>query len=138
MTTMRYLLLLMIFGLAGCAGQPPRYEPPASTTGGSTGTPESSGATAAAGSAAAVQELVTSSRTSAANGDYALALADIERAIRIEPRNPDLWLELGELHLSQGDSRQAAAMARKAMSVAGDDRTAKAAAERLLEQASGN
>jgi Tfp pilus assembly protein PilF len=138
MTTMRYLLLLMIFGLAGCAGQPPRYESPASTTGGSTGTPESSGVTAAAGSAAAVQELVTSSRTSAANGDYALALADIERAIRIEPRNPDLWLELGELHLSQGDSRQAAAMARKAMSVAGDDRTAKAAAERLLEQASGN
>lgn len=67
-----------------------------------------------AGSAAEVQELVTSSRSSRAIGDYALALADIERAVRIEPRNPRLWLALGEIHLLQDDSRQVAAMARKA------------------------
>ena len=66
-----------------------------------------------------------------------VVLADIERAIRIEPRNPYLWLELGETHLALDDRQQAAATARKAMSVAGADRTAKAAAEDLLERASG-
>ena len=91
---------------------------------------------ARSGSAEAVQELVASSRTSRASGDYAHALADIERAIRIEPRNPYLWLELGETHLSRDDPQQAAATARKAMSVAGMDGAAKAAAEDLLERAS--
>ncbi len=87
------------------------------------------------GTAAAVQELVTSSRTYRADGDYSRAMADIERAIRIEPRNPYLWLELGETHLSNDDSRQAAAMARKAMSVAGPDDAARSAAENLLRRA---
>jgi Tfp pilus assembly protein PilF len=129
---MRYFLLLMIITVAGCAGRP-AYEP------GPTGEPEGSAGTVdEAGSAAAVQELVASSRASASGGDYALALADIERAIRIEPRNPYLWLELGEIHLARGDARQASAMARKAMSIAGDDAAAQAAAERLVERASGN
>lgn len=131
--TMRYLLLLVVFTLAGCAGRP-AYEP-GPTTGESEGSAVTVGET---GSAAAIQELVASSRTSASSGDYALALADIERAIRIEPRNPYLWLELGEIHLARGDARQANAMARKAMSIAGDDRAAQAAAERLVARASGN
>ena len=87
------------------------------------------------GSAEAVRELVASSRTSRESGDYAHAQADIERAIRIESRNPYLWLELGEIHLFRNDPRQAAATARKAISVAGPDRVAKAAAEDLLERA---
>ena len=85
----------------------------------------------------AVQELVANSRTSRASGDYAHALSDIERAIRIEPRNPYLWIELGEIYLLQDDPQRAASMARKAMSVAGDNRAAKVAAESLLERASG-
>jgi Flp pilus assembly protein TadD len=88
------------------------------------------------GSAEAVQELVSSSRTSRRGGDYALAQADIERALRIEPRNPYLWLELGEIHLDRDDLEQAAATARKAMSVAGSDRNAKSAADKLLKRAS--
>lgn len=131
---MRYLLLLAVLGLAACAG-PPMYESPVPASGAAA---SDAGTVGEAGSAAAVQELVTSSRTSAASGDYALAMADIERAIRIEPRNPYLWLELGEIHLARGDSRQAVAMARKAMSLAGQDRAAKAAAERLLERAARN
>lgn len=124
---MRYLLLsLLMIGLAGCAGQAFTDAPRPTTNG--------AGATVETGPAAAVQELVANSRTSAANGDYALALADIERAIRIDARNPYLWLELGEIHLAQGDPRQAAGMARKALSVAGEDRVARAAAERLLSR----
>ena len=134
---MRGLLLILLFGLSACAELPinPSSGP---TAGGSAGvSQEEMESEARSGTAEAVSELVASSRTSRASGDYAHALADIERAIRIEPRNPYLWLELGETHLALDDRQQAAATARKAMSVAGADRTAKAAAEDLLERASG-
>ena len=130
------LLFVMLLGLSACADLP--FNPsPGPTAGGSASDPrEPVEPETRSGSAEAVQELVASSRTSRASGDYAHALADIERAIRIEPRNPYLWLELGETHLSRDDPQQAAATARKAMSVAGMDGAAKAAAEDLLERAS--
>ena len=133
---MRRLLFVLLFGLSACAELP--INPSTGTaTGGSAGAPrEEADSEAGSGSAEAVQQLVASSRTSRASGDYAHALADVERAIRIEPRNPYLWLELGEIHLSRDDPQQAAAMARKAVSVAGADDAAKAAADELLERAS--
>lgn len=133
---MRRLLFVLLFSLSACA-ELPLNPSPGPATGGSASVPrEEAESETGSGSAEAVRELVASSRTSRASGDYALALADIERAIRIEPRNPYLWLELGETHLSRNDPQQAAAMARKALSVAGADGAAKAAAERLLERAS--
>jgi Tfp pilus assembly protein PilF len=133
---MRRLLFVLLFGLSACA-ELPLNTPTGPAAGGSASAPqEEAEPEARSGSAEAVQELVASSRTSRASGDHAHALADIERAIRIEPRNPYLWLELGEIHLSRDDPRQAAAMARKAVSVAGADGAAKAAAEELLERAS--
>lgn len=135
---MRRLLFVLLFGLSACADLPLNPSP-GPVAGGSASAPvEEAEPEAGSGSAEAVQELVASSRTSRASGDYAHALADIERAIRIDPRNPYLWLELGEIHLSRDDPRQAAATAKKAMSVAGADRAAKAAAEDLLERASGH
>ena len=133
---MRSLLFVLLFGLSACADLPFVPSPDPTTAGsGSTSREEAESATRS-GSAEAVRELVASSRTSRASGDYAHALADIERAIRIEPRNPYLWLELGETHLSRDDRQQAAATAKKAMSVAGVDGAAMAAAEDLLERAS--
>jgi len=134
---MRRLLFIVLFGLSACADLPfnPSSGPAA---GGSASTPgEVAESEPASGSAEAVRELVASSRESRANGEYAHALADIERAIRIEPRDPYLWLELGETHLALDDRQQAAANARKAMSVAGTNAAAKTAAEDLLERASG-
>ncbi len=127
------VLLLPLLGLTACASVP------LDETAGEVGdTPtEVAESQARSGSAEAIRELVESSRTARAGGDYAQALASVERAIRIEPRNPYLWLELGETHLSQGNAQQAAATARKAMSVAGADRVAKMAAEGLLERALG-
>lgn len=129
---MRRLLFVFLFGLSACADLPLNRSPEAAT--GVAGEEPDSGA--GSSSAEAVQELVASSRTAQASGDYAHALADIERAIRIAPRDPYLWLELGEIHLARDDPRQATAMARKAFSVAGADRAAKAAAEELLARAS--
>ena len=134
---MRRSLIILLFGLSACADLPfnpapgPASGEPASIPG------EGMSSEPASGSAEAVRELVASSRASRASGEYAHAQADIERAIRIEPRDPYLWVELGETHLARGDRQQAAATARKAMSVAGADAAAKAAAESLLERASG-
>ena len=138
--TMRHplfvLLPLIAMGLSACADMP--FNPSSgSTTEVSGGVSSEEPAPApSTGSAEAVQELVTSSRTSRASGDYARSLSDIERAIRIEPRNPYLWLELGETHLALDDSRQAISAARKAISVAGSNTAARTAAEDLLERAS--
>lgn len=132
----RVLPIVLLLGLAACADMP--VSGTTTSSGGTVGSPPSEATSPgeASGSSAAVQELVSSSRTSRRSGDYALAQADIERALRIEPRNPYLWLELGEIHLDRDDPEQAAATARKAMSVAGSDRNARSAADKLLKRAS--
>ena len=140
-----FVLILLPLGLSGCANlplnKPSEWGSPTTSPSGGTGgvgtAPEAGEQDATSGSADAVNQLVTSSRAARANGDYAHALADIERAVRIEPRNPYLWIELGEIYLLQDDPQRAASMARKAMSIAGEDRAAKVAAESLLERASG-
>lgn len=133
---MRRLLLILLLGLSACADLPFNLSS-GPTAGGSANTPrEGTDSETASGSVEAVRELVASSRASRASGEYAHALADIERAIRIAPRDPFLWLELGETHLALDDRQQAAANARKAMSIAGTNTAAKAAAEDLLERAS--
>ena len=45
--------------------------------------------------------------------------ASLERALRIEPRNPWLWLELAQVRLAQGQYAQAITLARKSHSFAG-------------------
>jgi uncharacterized protein HemY len=48
----------------------------------------------------------------------------LERALRIEPNNPLLWIEMGRLRMDQRNYPQADAMGRKALSMSvGDNRT---------------
>ena len=58
------------------------------------------------------------SARAAADGNPERAMALLERAIRIEPRRADLWLDLAELHLSSGDPEQAELHARRARAMA--------------------
>ena len=46
----------------------------------------------------------------------------LERALRIEPRNPWLWHELAQLRFNQGQYAQAISLARKSNSFAGHER----------------
>ena len=46
----------------------------------------------------AVVDLMARARTQAAQGNHAAAGGSIERALRIEPRNPALWYNLGVNH----------------------------------------
>ena len=79
--------------------------------------------------------LLEQSRAQRAAGSLPAARASLERALRLDPNNAALWLELGELELQTGNSAQAATMARKAMTLAGRDRRLTDRAEQLLRAA---
>jgi Tfp pilus assembly protein PilF len=79
--------------------------------------------------------LVQQAHAQAKSGDFGQASATVERALRIEPDNPLLWIELGRMRLGGGDAQQADAMGRKALSLASGDGTAQASAWRLIADA---
>ena len=83
----------------------------------------------------AVAGLVDSARTDAAAGRLAEAAATLERALRIEPRNPRLWQELARVRLQQGDFPQAESLAQRSNSWAGSDSALRAENARIIEQA---
>jgi len=66
----------------------------------------------------AIQSLLKQSRQSRDGGNLPLAISHIERALRIAPRNVDLWLELAGLHLEALNFQNAEQVARKSLSFA--------------------
>jgi tetratricopeptide (TPR) repeat protein len=82
----------------------------------------------------ATQALVKQARTQTASGNHAGAAASIERALRIEPDNPLLWIELGKVRQAERNYAQAEAMARKALVLAEGDAKAQSAAWRLIAE----
>lgn len=83
----------------------------------------------------ATQALLNQSRAHQVAGRYEQAAASIERALRIEPRQGSLWLELGNIRLKEGDFPQAESMGRKALSLSTGDPALKARAEQLIATA---
>ncbi|MGC2047563.1 MAG: tetratricopeptide repeat protein [Gallionella sp.] len=67
----------------------------------------------------AVIALLDQAQTDNTSGQREAAGASLERALRIEPRNPWLWLELAQVRLDQGQYAQAITLARKSNSFAG-------------------
>jgi len=83
----------------------------------------------------AVVALVNSARTDVAANKFDAAGATLERALRIEPRNPALWQELARIRLQQGDSQQVESLAAKSNGLAADNKTLRAENWRLIGQA---
>jgi len=83
----------------------------------------------------AIAGLMDSARADAAAGNLAGAAASLERALRIEPRNPRLWHELARVRLKQGQHAQAESVAARSNSWAGDDKMLRAENWRLIAQA---
>ncbi len=124
---MRTLLAFLAVALAGCAtvvrefGPEPAPEPaplpaPARTEN------------------LAIAGLLDGARADSAAGRLANAAASLERALRIEPRNPRLWQELARLRLKQGDYAQAESTAARSNSWAGSDNALRAENWRLIAQ----
>jgi Tfp pilus assembly protein PilF len=126
---MRKLLLVLVL-LAGCATppappetRPAQPEPPPVTP-----------APAPPKENIAVAGLMETARADAASGNLASAAASIERALRIEPRNPRLWHELARVRLKQGQYAQAENVAARSNSWAGEDRALRAENWRLIAE----
>ncbi len=132
--TNSWLRIVAIAGLtllaAGCASTGPMTTegPPVSER-------SSVGAAGAAGETApeartpstlsgspAVVALLTRADRQARGGDTASAAATLERALRIEPRNPALWHQLAAVRMAQGNYALAESLARKSNVLAGSDR----------------
>jgi uncharacterized protein HemY len=84
---------------------------------------------------AATQSLVTQSRNLIAHGDLDGASSTLDRALRIDPNNPLLWIERGRLRLTENDAHQAEGCGRKALALASGDHSAQRQAGRLLADA---
>jgi tetratricopeptide (TPR) repeat protein len=83
----------------------------------------------------ASETLLEQSRAERAAGNNTQAAASIERALRIDPNNAALWVELGEINLATGNRTQAASMARKALTLTAGDAAVESRAARLLRAA---
>jgi tetratricopeptide (TPR) repeat protein len=81
---------------------------------------------------AASRALVSQAQTQMATKNYAVAASAIERALRIEPGNPLLWIELGKIRLAEGNYVQAENMARKAVSMSVNAPRTQSSAWRLI------
>ena len=111
--------------LAGCAAGPERGPAPV----------EQAPAPQAPRENVAVAGLMESARADAAAGRLGTAAASLERALRIEPRNPRLWNELARVRLQQGDFAQAEHTALRSNSYAGNDAGLRADNARIIAQA---
>src|SRR5438309_2808016 len=126
---MRTLLALLAIAIAGCATV---REP---GPGGPTPAPASLPEPAARTENLAIAGLMDGARSDAAAGRLTNAAASLERALRIEPRNPRLWQELARVRLKQGDYVQAESTAARSNSWAGGDNQLRAENWRLIAQA---
>lgn len=81
---------------------------------------------------AASRALVSQAQIQMATKNYAVAASSIERALRIEPDNPLLWIELGKVRLAEGNYVQAENMGRKAVAMAVNAPRAQSSAWRLI------
>lgn len=82
----------------------------------------------------AARALVSQAQGQSASGNYAIAAATLERALRIEPDSAQLWIEMGKVRQAEGNFGQAENMGRKALSLSTGDPRSQSAAWRLIAE----
>lgn len=120
------LVFLLVALLAGCATPPG----PAPETQPEPAPPP----VAAPKENIAIAGLMDTARADAAAGNLTGAAASLERALRIEPRNPRLWHELARVRLKQGQYAQAESVAARSNSWVGEDKALRAENWRLIAE----
>ena len=83
----------------------------------------------------AVLALITEADRSSQSGDLESAVSTIERALRIDPRNPRLTYKLAVLRLKQSKPRLAEDLAKKAALLSANDRWLKRQSWLLISEA---
>lgn len=116
--------LVAAFAIAACVVQPPQREP--APSGPSPQPPVVPEPPVAVPAPVVIPEPVLSAASSALVAqalaqlkakNYPVAASSLERALRIEPGNPLLWIELGKVRYAEGNHVQAENMGRKAASL---------------------
>lgn len=113
--------------LAGCAGLPPGgpVAPPASSGSGTHPAPPLPAPPPpnepSAVMPTAVRDLVSRAQDSSAAGEDDRAVAYLERALRIVPRNAVIWQNLAVVRYRQGQYAQAESLALKSIALAGNN-----------------
>jgi len=140
------LLAVLSYGLTGCVAPKP-FEPapapqpgdPASTSQTQPVPPPEAGAPPEPlpppkprTLTPATKALVTQAQAQMAAGNDAAAASTLERALRIEPNNPLIWIEMAKLRQEEGNAAQAENLAKKALSMATGDPRAQANAWRVM------
>lgn len=82
-----------------------------------------------------VARLAREARSQKETGQLDGALSTTERALRIDPGNPELWLLLGQIQLERGNDVQAEQLARKSISLSGKDPALRARCWHLIGEA---
>ena len=70
---------------------------------------------------AATWALVSAAQSAMADQQHDSAIAYLERAVRIDPRNAELWIELSAAHLADDNLAAATQHVRKAIALASQD-----------------
>lgn len=83
----------------------------------------------------AVVALISEANQSSKAGDLETAVSTIERALRIDPRNPTLTYKLAKLRLQQSKPRLAEDLAKKAALLANNDKALKKQSWLLISEA---
>jgi predicted Zn-dependent protease len=139
------LVLLLLF-MQGCSTSPPvQHQPPVVQQGGTLpaapappatpGTTQPKSVPMAVRSSPAVVALLGQAENQANSGDLEAAASSLERAIRIEPRNPLLWYHLATVRLAQQEAAQAEQLAVKSNSLAAGNRLQQSRNWRLIARA---
>ena len=81
----------------------------------------------------AVLALLKKSRLASKKGSLSTAESHLERALRIEPRNPTLWLYMAKLRLYAAKSKEAINLAKKALALSSSKGTGSRANTRSLQ-----
>jgi Flp pilus assembly protein TadD len=122
-----------VLALSGCATG---YQTPAPVeTPGTSTTQQQVPVVIARQETPAVAGLLESARSDAAAGRLGSAAATLERALRIEPRNPRLWHELAKVRLRQADYGQAESLAARSNTYAGTDAELRTANQKIIADA---
>lgn len=125
--------------LAACAALP--APPPAAKGTGDANEPSPPEASAplpaplSATHSPAVDALLAKARAQRSAGQFEVATVSLERALRIQPRDPRIWLELAQTRYAADDFGAAEQFAEKARRLAGDDEKLLHDAQRLVQAA---
>ena len=81
----------------------------------------------------AVIALLSKARQASTRGGLSTAESHLERAIRIEPQNPTLWLYMAKLRLYANKSKEAINLAKKALALSSHAKNENSSSVRSLQ-----